>query len=390
MAIDVQSGAAPEGPGLDSADLQVNAPAVAVYWGGSREYWIYQLVGWSFEGYSMATSAILGRNLPRGQTIADVIVLCAMGLACTHLLRLFIQRRGWVTLPVRALIPRCIAASVLVALPLAALMRFLSIANLWGDGLMYADSDRRQVPGLLLELDEFVLPLANLTLLILIWLVLYFGFTLLRQRRLAQLRQAELQSALQMSKLRLLKSQLNPHFLFNSLNCVRALIPDDPVRAQDAITHLARTLRYCLGTDQTELVTLRSELAIAQDYLALEMLRFSDRLRTELDVCPESLESLVPVMLLQTVVENAVTHGIATLPEGGTVRISARVSGGMLHIRVENPRPARKPMGSRGAGTGLRNCRERLQVLFGTRAGIELDLSQQDRALTQITIPQRL
>src|SRR5579862_39221 len=144
---------------------------MAIERGGSREYWIYQLVGWTIEGYSLASNAILGRHLPRGQAVADITALCAAGLASTHLLRLFIQRHGWVKLPVRALIPRCIAASVLVALPLAAVMQFLSIANLWGVGLIYADSDIRRVPLWLLGLDNYLLRMCNLTLLVLFWLV---------------------------------------------------------------------------------------------------------------------------------------------------------------------------------------------------------------------------
>ncbi len=117
-----------------------------------------------------------------------------------------------------------------------------------------------------------------------IWLVLYFGALALRQYRSAELRQSELARALQLAELRLLKSQLNPHFLFNALNTVRSLIADDPPRAQDAVTRLANTLRYTLTSAQDELVTLEQELEIVQDYLALESLRFEDRLRIDCDV----------------------------------------------------------------------------------------------------------
>src|SRR5262249_12425034 len=123
----------------------------------------------------------------------------------------------------------------------------------------------------------------NWTANFVVWTVLYLTITSLRDQRSAALRQSELTRALQLSELRLLKSQLNPHFLFNSLNSVRALIADDPTGAQKAVTQLARTLRYTLTAGREELVTLARELEIVEDYLALESLRFGERLRIERD-----------------------------------------------------------------------------------------------------------
>ncbi len=144
----------------------------------------------------------------------------------------------------------------------------------------------------------------------------------MRDRHAAELRQSELSRALQSAELKLLKSQLNPHFLFNSLNSVRALIAEDPSRARDAVTQLAGLLRYTLRSDHEELVTLERELKTVGDYLALESLRLGDRMRVELDIAAGAQEVRIPVMLLQTVVENAIKHGIAELPGGGVLRIS--------------------------------------------------------------------
>jgi two-component system sensor histidine kinase AlgZ len=195
--------------------------------------------------------------------------------------------------------------------------------------------------------------------------------------------------SLQQAELRLLKSQLNPHFLFNALNTVRSLIAYDPSRAQDAVTRLASTLRYTLNSSQDELVTLSQELEIVKDYLELESMRFEERLTVEIDVPAEAREVCIPVMLLQAVVENAIKHGIAELPLGGTLGIRAVLRDDALLITVENPTP---PTLSRAAhkGVGLRNSAERLRLLFGTRAGLELDLSHPDLAITLIRIPQKL
>ncbi len=217
-------------------------------------------------------------------------------------------------------------------------------------------------------------------------MVLYFSITSLRDRRLVELRQSELNRALQVAELRLLKSQLNPHFLFNCLNSVRALIADDPAGAQKAVTQLARILRYTLTAGQEEVVTLERELATVADYLELESLRHGERLRIERAIASEAHGMHIPVMLLQTVVENAIKHGIAELPQGGTLRISAAVHERALVIEVENTRPD-APRRPPAQGVGLRNAAERLRLLFGTGAVLHLDLSRPDVALARIRIP---
>jgi LytS/YehU family sensor histidine kinase len=192
--------------------------------------------------------------------------------------------------------------------------------------------------------------------------------------------------ALQLAELRLLKSQLNPHFLFNALNTVRSLIADSPARAQSAVTRLANTLRYTLTSRQDELVALSQEMDIVGDYLELEAMRFEDRLRIEKHVPAEAAGVRIPVMLLQTLVENAIKHGIAELPAGGLLRIAAVLRSDMLVLEVENPRPA-APLRGTAEGVGLRNARDRLRLLFGARASLELDLSRPALATARLHIP---
>lgn len=154
------------------------------------------------------------------------------------------------------------------------------------------------------------------------------------------------------------------------------------------MTELARTLRYTLGAGQEELVTLEQELAMVDDYLQLEALRLGERLKIERDISAAAMRVRIPVMLLQTVVENAIKHGIAELPAGGVLRISAGVAGDALALQVENPRPV-GPISPAHEGIGLRNSAERLRLLFGTAASLELDLSEPERALARIRLPLR-
>ncbi|HWL86070.1 MAG TPA: histidine kinase, partial [Polyangiaceae bacterium] len=188
---------------------------------------------------------------------------------------------------------------------------------------------------------------------------------------------------------------LNPHFLFNSMNGIRSLIADDPDRARTAVTELSRTLRYALRAHDEEFVPLAREFAIVDDYLALETLRLGDRLTVQRDVAEDAGQALIPAMLLQTVVENAIKHGIARLPNGGTLGVSARIADGALFVRVDNPRPVGARASSNTAdeeanasGIGLSNARERLRLLLGADANIELDLSKPDCATARLRIPQ--
>jgi LytS/YehU family sensor histidine kinase len=248
---------------------------------------------------------------------------------------------------------------------------------------------REYAPALQFQLAlpfAIALEIVNWTAVFIAWLVIYFTALAVREHRSAQLKQSELARALQLAELRLLKSQLNPHFLFNALNTVRSLIADNPARAQDAVTRLAKTLRYTLTSPQDELVTLSQELDIVADYLELESMRFEERLRIELHVPDDAAGVQIPVMLLQTLVENAIKHGIAQLPSGGLVRVSATVQSEMLVLEVENPRPPARVRTSQ-EGVGLQNARDRLRLLFGARARLDLDLSQPSVTTARLRIP---
>jgi hypothetical protein len=354
----------------------------------SRGYWLCQLGGWGLYGGVEAGVATKVLHLPLGRTLLELVIYAALAVGLTHILRGVLRRRAWARLPLYALAPRILGMALLLSVPLAVVTDYLAIAALWTPEQV----DVRNLhipPGVIHQAHALILVL-NVTVLFTVWAVLYLTITALRDQRSAALRQSELTRALQLAELRLLKSQLNPHFLFNSLNSVRALIAEDPAGAQKAVTQLARTLRYTLTAGHEELVTLARELEIVEDYLALESLRFGERLRIQRDLAPEAMAVRVPVMLLQTVVENAIKHGIAELPAGGDLRIVAALRNGTLYIDVENTRPEKteRIFRSEGEGVGLDNAAERLRLLFGTKANLDLDLSRVEIAIARIRIPE--
>ncbi len=173
------------------------------------------------------------------------------------------------------------------------------------------------------------------------------------------------------AELRALRAQLNPHFLFNSLNSISALTGPDPEAARTMCQLLGDFLRTSLTLGARERVAFAEELALAERYLAIEQVRFGARLAVEKAVEPAAARCLVPPLLIQPLIENAVKHGVADRVEGGTVRIEARRSGDRLEIAVENPRDPEAPP-RRGGGLGLENVRQRLAALDprGTRVDV--------------------
>jgi Histidine kinase len=351
-------------------------------------YWIFQLTGWGAYSLSRFFGGVSVMNLPWVHFGLQLLLVDALGFWLSHLLRDYVRRHQWRALPIRKLILRIVAAAIVCGIPLGILTQFTDVALLQDPNQLLEEVTSALRFQLALPV-AIALQIVNWSVVFLIWLTLYFTALAVREHRSAQLRQSELARALHLAELRLLKSQLNPHFLFNALNTVRSLIADDPARAQNAVTHLANTLRYTLSSRQDELVTLSQEMDIVADYLELESMRCEDRLRIEKQVPADAAGVRIPVMLLQTLVENAIKHGIAELPAGGVLRISAAVKDDMLNLEVENPRPA-TPTHAAHESVGLRNARDRLRLLFGARASLDLDLSRPAVATARLRIPLQL
>ena len=227
----------------------------------------------------------------------------------------------------------------------------------------------------------------TLALVFAVWAVVYAlvatGFRL----RDAERDRLQLRAALAEARMATLESQLNPHFLFNALNTVRALITEDPAGARRAVTLLSALLRQTLATARAATHALADELAVVETYLELEALRFGDRLAVCVEADAAARQSVVPALLVQTLVENAVKHGVARCRDGGEVSVIARAADQHLTLTVTNPVPATPASGpADGTGTGLANARERLALLFGDRARLSLDVSD-GQAVAHVQMP---
>jgi hypothetical protein len=350
----------------------------------NRLYVLGQLAGWGgLTALQLFYQNAVEKNpaaLRRDQAIIVMVML--MGLLLTHYSRPLIKRWGWLQLGWAPLLPR-----------VAALSATLSIAwSVIGFGYIY---------GLLGEpwpsklSPVFVVTASTIqgTLCFIGWFCVYFIYHAFERLRRMQLEQLRLAASVKEAELRALKSQVNPHFLFNSLNSLRALIDEDAPRARESVTRLANMLRYSLQSGQQETVPLEDELRIVEDYLALELIRHESRLRVKWAVADEVRPLPVPPMLLQTLVENAVKYGISPRREGGEITIAAAREEGDLHIRVSNPGELSAPPSAAAAkagsstGVGLRNASERLQLLFGDRAKLSLTAEAAGTVTAHVRIP---
>jgi hypothetical protein len=334
-------------------------------WETAIAYWLCQVLGW---GMFLVILAIgIQRNLPHQDYMIAWTSECFLsGIVLSDLLRRYIRRRGWLTLPSRRMLGRL---SIAVAVPVT-----LQTAMTEAISLIFRNGTRT-VGGLLISW-------AFTAVIWAVWTSLYVLITGPRRHRETEVR---LQLALREAELRALEAQINPHFLFNCLNSIRGLVIENPPKAQDMVTRLANILRYNLRRDVEHTVPLSSEVEIVSDFLALESARLEDRLRVHLSIDPDAGAVQVPPMLLQTLVENALKHGIAPLPSGGDLLIRAAIVGDSVVMEVENPGQLAEPV-PQATQLGLANIRERLRLVYNGRASFELK-NRDGRVAATVAIP---
>jgi sensor histidine kinase YesM len=352
-------------------------------------YVICQLGGWGFFAALQAVYTELAGPKFRGgldQASAHAInvLVVLVALLLTHFSRRFIHRWGWKEMRWGRLVPRIVGLSFILS----------SVWSLTTYAIIYYAIGLPWKSPFSLTFTVTA-SVVNGTIMLLGWFCIYFIYHVYDRVQRLQVEQLRLAASVKEAELRALKSQVNPHFLFNSLNSLRALIDEDAPRARESVTRLANMLRYSLSSGQLETVALEAELRVVEDYLALEQIRHEQRLRVRWEISPEARRQSVPPMLLQTLVENAVKYGISPRRGGGEIVISAAIEHGALRVRVTNPgdlTPAASPSAARAGsstGVGLRNAADRLQLLFGDRAMLRLLAEPVDCVTADVHIPLR-
>lgn len=338
----------------------------------NKLYWICQLGGWFiFIGMEITNySTFSGFKL---HLILNAVVNLFLGITITHLYRLYVIKKGWLNLPLVKMIPR-------VGIAVFIMVSALTAVNI--------PLDRLTVPVFkLIEFDlGFILGyFFNLSKFILLWTLTYHLFQYWERSLLAENEKYQLQAMAKENAYLNLKNQLNPHFLFNSLNSIRTLVDADPKLAKTAITQLSGLLRNSLHTGNQKTISLHEELQTLNDYLAIEKIRFDERLQVNFKIDAEVYDCQVPPMMLQTLVENAVKHGISTLKNGGLIELTAVKESTHLVIKLTNS--GQYAPQAHHKGVGIENTKARLHILYDDKAHFELKNLNEYTVQTTITIP---
>lgn len=333
-------------------------------------YYIAQVVGWSAYVILASLFFILSGTELSLNFIGGIYLVFALGIVVTHMYRSLLIRWRWLERDIIWLIPRVLLACMVLAIGFH--ITYIFIGNLvfeWDIELNWLDAN-----------------LFTWAMLFFIWNLIYFAYIFFQRYRREEIKNLQLESAKNEYELRRLRDQMNPHFIFNAMNTVRALIDEDPKGTKKAVTQLSNVLRSSLQTGKRNLITLQEEINIVRDYLEIEMLRYEERLKVSFNIAPGSESIKVPPLLLQTLVENGIKHGISKLPDGGIIAIHTKVVEDRGWIIVLNS--GRFESGeSSGTSLGIANTRDRLQLSFGEKAELTITNSGDSQVKTTIVIP---
>jgi len=336
------------------------------------QYWACQTGGWGAYSAIGLWTAVMEHGW-RPSIVIGYILFFAYSIALTHRLRSVIQRRHWISLPLPRVLVRLAAASIAIG----------AVQTILVVGVYTAIEGRL---GVWSEPSSIVYLFLGVSFVAAIWAILYLAITTMRHTNEVRRHEMQMKEALTNAELRALEAQLDPHFLFNCLNSIRGMISEDPAQAQDMVTRLANILRYNLRKDRSHTVPLAGEMEVVSDYLALESIRFEDRLRVHLELDDAARQRTIPPMMLQTLVENAIKHGLDENPSGADLFIRARFDGNALRVEVENTGSLTEPRRD-STQIGLANARERLRILYGEHASLQLTSRGADRVAVTILIP---
>jgi hypothetical protein len=346
-------------------------------WLGTGWYWLFQLGGWGLFWLVLTLGSLtsdVSETIIRQELVAQSVFIVSL-VFCSHLLRVQV-------LYLRHL--NTTKKKFLLGLFVAVIFTSAAVIGPWVFWGVHGEdaTDLQKGPA---ELVHFLVFLFGVSLMLTVWVCFYFGYHYFRRYQQGVVEHLRLDAAVKEAELRALRAQVNPHFFFNSLNTLRALIPKELERPREAVTLLADLLRASLTVGQHRVVTLAEELETVRNYLALEQLRFETRLRVHLAISPDTLGLRLPPFVLQTLVENAIKYGISPYEDGGDITIISEEQNGSLALTVRNR--GILAQGSASIGLGLNNARSRLKLVCGSTA--QLAVTQDgDQVLARVVAPQ--
>lgn len=342
----------------------------------NRLFWLLQVMGWG--GVNML-SVFLLRGMSTGFLLYNIIAGVFIGVFSTSILRYYLKRKVFFDDFGLKEIVRIVVAGLVTSV-------VFGLLNL-GFGYLYKfiGNLENEVDLKLLKLyDSFWLLIFNSMFMVFGWIVCYLVIKLLLKLNANRIERLELNTTLKQAQLNTLKGQINPHFMFNSLNNIRGLMLEDVEKSREMLTKLSEMLRYSLTKNNINAIALREELEMVDNYVDLAKIQYEDRMTFIKEIAPESLNMDIPPMIIQLLVENASKHGIGNLKEGGVIKLVTMIKDQVLDIQVFNS--GHLKLDSSSTQLGLQNIRQRLKLLYGGKAKFSLE-QLGDQVLAHIKIP---
>ena len=338
-------------------------------------YWSCQAIGWGI--FVLFQSLFFKLNNAFTQDVAiSMFLLLFFGILFSHIYRIVIIKFEWLNKKLIQLIPRVILSIIILGILLEytqyAVELFLNIA-----GNKHNDT------------VNVLINIGNSAFLFFFWSLVYFSFYYLENYKKAEIENLKWEASKNEIELNKLKSQLNPHFIFNAMNSIRALVDENPGKSKNAITQLSNILRNTLQMGKNKTISFDEEFKIVEDYLELESVRYEERLKVEKDIHPQSNSFQVPPLMIQTLVENGIKHGISKLTKGGLLKIETKIENTNLVITILNSGQLKDGTIS-DSGFGIKNTRERLGLLYGDAAQLKIENKTTEFVQTELIIPSKL
>ena len=339
-----------------------------------RLYWFCQIGGWMFFVLLNSLFFKLSNSFSTDVAISQFLVFL-FGVILSHIFRNLIIKLGWLKLKLLQLIPRVFLATVLLSI-------IDDYAEYGVELLLNIAGNKHQ------DAITIATNILNIFPEFFFWSLIYFLFHYFENYRMAEIENLKWEASINEIELNKLKSQLNPHFMFNAMNSIRALVDENPAKSKDAITQLSNILRNTLQMGKNKVIPFDEELKIVNDYLALESIRYEERLKTSVKIDPQSKNFQVPPLMIQTLIENGIKHGISKLIQGGVIELETKVENDYLIIKIKNSGQLQKT--DSDSGFGIKNTVQRLLLLYGTEASLEISNLNSTIVLTELIIPKNV
>lgn len=324
-------------------------------------YWWCQIIGWSV---NVAISIFFVTTFGEASRlyIFSLLTSCILGVIITHVMRLNIHSLKILEKPLKNQIAYLITLTFVFAVLYGVSMEAL-------DYLLGFNPERLQKYS---KMQRLFFSSFNALWLLLVWNMIYYIYHYVERNRSQEMDTFRLEAVVKELELKTIKAHINPHFIFNALNSIRALVDENPERARTAITELSNILRSSMQAEKMETVPLQQELDIVKDYLALEHMRFEERLQIEMDIDEDTLNQPVPPMMLQTLVENAIKHGISRQINGGLIKVVSEFNDHHHELIVQNSGTLNGHAHEKKEGFGIRSTQDRLNLLYQGKAQFQI------------------